>query len=135
MSLSLAAERRRPLQGTDLHRQEPERKRVRRNLEAVPQEISPCHPPSKYTMDYWNMEQDWRKLDTPELFSPQIMKEKPNSVIFPDNETRAAAQPCPRCIAGESTAFVHGEMRMYSQTNLDLREKAEGIWIFNNIRQ
>ncbi|KAJ6668953.1 hypothetical protein lerEdw1_007762 [Lerista edwardsae] len=58
-------------------------------------------------MDYWNMEQDWKKKDSTELFSPPIMKKKPNSMIFPDNETRTAAQPCPRCIAGEPGHFGH----------------------------
>ncbi|XP_042316438.1 uncharacterized protein LOC121927021 isoform X3 [Sceloporus undulatus] len=106
-------------------------KRVCRSLEM----ICTSHPPSKCAVDFNAMEQDSSQDDPTEFLNPQIMKEKLNCTIFPHNETRAPVQPCPRCIAGEPTAFVHEEMRMYSQTNLDLREKAEGIWIFNNIRQ
>ncbi|XP_042316437.1 uncharacterized protein LOC121927021 isoform X2 [Sceloporus undulatus] len=121
-------QRRRPAEYC-LH--EPERKRVCRSLEM----ICTSHPPSKCAVDFNAMEQDSSQDDPTEFLNPQIMKEKLNCTIFPHNETRAPVQPCPRCIAGEPTAFVHEEMRMYSQTNLDLREKAEGIWIFNNIRQ
>ncbi|XP_072485196.1 uncharacterized protein C10orf143 homolog isoform X7 [Notamacropus eugenii] len=65
---------------------------------------------------------------------PGNLQGRQSSVIAADNGRRPT-QPCSRCLAGESTAFVQGKMRMYSQTNLDLREKAAGIWIFNNIRQ
>ncbi|XP_062988894.1 uncharacterized protein C10orf143 homolog [Elgaria multicarinata webbii] len=104
--MNLVAERRRRRPG-ELCLPEPERKRVCRSLEIVPQEINACHPASKYTMDYWDMEEDLKQKDPTELFNPQIMKEKPNYVIFPNNETRTGAQPCPRCIAGEPGHFGH----------------------------
>ncbi|XP_025024156.1 uncharacterized protein C10orf143 homolog isoform X1 [Python bivittatus] len=86
---------------------EPEQKRVCRNLEAVPQAINPCHPLSNCFMDYWAMKQNLKQKDPTELFNPQITKEKPNYMIFMDNEAKATAQPCPRCIAGEPGHFGH----------------------------
>ncbi|XP_077786511.1 uncharacterized protein C10orf143 homolog isoform X3 [Podarcis muralis] len=104
--MNLVADRRRA-RPAELSMHEPERKRACRSSETIPQVISACHPQSKCAMDYWDMEQDFKQKDPADFFSPQIMKEKPNSVIFPDNETRTTAQPCPRCIAGEPGHFGH----------------------------
>ncbi|KAG8135478.1 hypothetical protein E2320_008497 [Naja naja] len=86
---------------------QPERKRVCKNLETVPQAINPCHPLSNCFMDYWAVKWNLKENDLTELFRTQIMKEKPSYMIFMDNEAKATAQPCPRCIAGESGHFGH----------------------------
>nr|XP_056706301.1 uncharacterized protein C10orf143 homolog isoform X2 [Euleptes europaea] len=101
--MSLLAGRRRR---SELHLPEPERKRICKSLETTPQDIV-CHLPRKYSMDYWDMEQDLKQKRPVDLFSPKIMKEKPNSMIFPDNETVTTARPCPRCIAGEPGHLGH----------------------------
>ncbi|XP_053169025.1 uncharacterized protein C10orf143 homolog isoform X2 [Hemicordylus capensis] len=90
-----------------LHRTPRDLKRVCRRLENAAQEISACHPPSKCVKDYWDMDEDLKQKDPTELFRPQFVKEKPISMIFPDNETRTPSQPCPRCIAGEPGHFGH----------------------------
>ncbi|XP_077206248.1 uncharacterized protein C10orf143 homolog isoform X2 [Paroedura picta] len=79
-------------------------KRICKSWETSPHEIA-CYLPRKCPMDYWDMEEDLKQKRPTDLFSPQIMKEKPNSMIFPDNETATTAQPCPRCIAGEPPIF------------------------------
>uniref|UniRef100_A0ABM5G1F7 Uncharacterized protein C10orf143 homolog n=1 Tax=Pogona vitticeps TaxID=103695 RepID=A0ABM5G1F7_9SAUR len=86
---------------------EPERKRVCRSLETIPQSISSCHPPSKCAVDYWDMEQDLTQKSPTEFSTPRIMKEKTHDMILPDNETRTTAQTCLRCMAGEPGHFGH----------------------------
>ncbi|KAH0623647.1 hypothetical protein JD844_006629 [Phrynosoma platyrhinos] len=93
-------QRRRPGELFCLH--EPERKRVCRSSEMI---YTP-HPPSKCAADVNAMEQDLNQDDLTEYLNPQIIKEKLNCMIFPDNETRAPAQLCPRCIAGEPCTFL-----------------------------
>ncbi|XP_054838097.1 uncharacterized protein C10orf143 homolog [Eublepharis macularius] len=102
--MSLGVKRRR--QRKELYSFEPERKRIYKGLETPSPEIL-CHLPRKCPVDYWDMEQDLKQERLTEEFSPQIMKEKPNSMIFPDNETITTAQPCPRCIAGEPGHLGH----------------------------
>ncbi|XP_060096812.1 uncharacterized protein C10orf143 homolog [Heteronotia binoei] len=98
--MSLLMERRRR---REFYMSEPERKRICKSLETSPQDII-CHLPRKCPVDYWNMEEEKKPKD---LFSPQIMKEKTKSMIFPDNETITTARPCPRCIAGEPGHLGH----------------------------
>ncbi|XP_058044325.1 uncharacterized protein C10orf143 homolog isoform X2 [Ahaetulla prasina] len=104
--MNLMGERRRG-RPEDFCAPQPERKRVCKNWETVPQAINPCHPLSNCFMDYWAVKWNLKESDLTELFSPQIMKEKPSYMIFTDNEAKATAQPCPRCIAGESGHFGH----------------------------
>lgn len=85
---------------------EPERKRICKSLEPSPQDIVCCLS-KKCPMDYWDMEEDLKQKRPMDLFNSQIMKENPNSMIFPDNETVTTAQPCPRCIAGEPGHLGH----------------------------
>ncbi|XP_061491629.1 uncharacterized protein C10orf143 homolog isoform X2 [Rhineura floridana] len=77
--MNVIAERRRRRPG-ELGVHEPERKRVCRSSETFPQVINACYPLRKYAMDYWDMEQDLKQKDPTDFFSPQIMKEKPNSM-------------------------------------------------------
>ncbi|XP_044301603.1 uncharacterized protein C10orf143 homolog [Varanus komodoensis] len=86
---------------------ETERKRVCRSQETVSEKIIVCHPPSKCTMNSWDIEENLKQKDPSEIFNPQSIKEKPNYVIIPNKETRTGAQPCPRCIAGEPGHFGH----------------------------
>ncbi|XP_070610088.1 uncharacterized protein C10orf143 homolog isoform X2 [Erythrolamprus reginae] len=82
-------------------------KRVCKNLETLQQASNPCHSLSNCFTDYWAVKWNLKEDDLTELFSPQIMKEKPSYMIFTDNEAKATAQLCPRCIAGESGHFGH----------------------------
>ncbi|XP_024069044.1 uncharacterized protein C10orf143 homolog [Terrapene carolina triunguis] len=86
---------------------EPERKRVCKSLETVPNESDFCHQLNECAMDYWTMELDSKQKGTTEQFIPQTPKEKPNSMIFQNHGSKGTAQPCPRCIAGESGHFNH----------------------------
>ncbi|XP_048361504.1 uncharacterized protein C10orf143 homolog isoform X2 [Sphaerodactylus townsendi] len=101
--MSVLAERRRR---SELYLPQPECKRICKSLETTPQDIV-CHLPRKNPMDCWDMEHNLKQKRPVDLLSPQIMKEKPNSMIFPDNETTTTAQPCPRCIAGEPGHLGH----------------------------
>ncbi|XP_027675373.1 uncharacterized protein C10orf143 homolog isoform X2 [Chelonia mydas] len=86
---------------------EPERKRVCKSLEPIPNESDFCHQLNECAMDYWTMELDSKQKGTTEQFIPQTPKEKPNSMIFQNHGSKGTAQPCPRCIAGESGHFNH----------------------------
>ncbi|TFK07860.1 calcium homeostasis modulator protein 2 [Platysternon megacephalum] len=59
---------------------EPERKRVCKSLETVPNESGFCHQLNECAMDYWTMELDSKQKGTTEQFIPQTPKEKPNSM-------------------------------------------------------
>ncbi|XP_067389485.1 uncharacterized protein C10orf143 homolog [Emydura macquarii macquarii] len=93
-----------------LHAQEPgepERKRVCKNLETVPNESDFRHQLNECAMDYWTMELDSKQKDSTEQCIPQTTKEKQNSMIFQNHGSKGTAQPCPRCTAGESGHFNH----------------------------
>ncbi|XP_075791358.1 uncharacterized protein C10orf143 homolog [Pelodiscus sinensis] len=86
---------------------EPERKRVCKSLETVPNESDFCHQVNECAMDYWTMEQDCKQKGSTEQCIPQATKEKRKSMIFQNHESKGTAQPCLRCIAGESGHFSH----------------------------
>ncbi|XP_076195360.1 uncharacterized protein C10orf143 homolog isoform X2 [Aptenodytes patagonicus] len=50
------------------------------------------------------MELDSKQKISPDC-GPWTTKTKQNSVIFENHGSRGTAQPCPRCIAGESILF------------------------------
>ncbi|KAM9379875.1 uncharacterized protein C10orf143 homolog [Phaethornis superciliosus] len=75
---------------------EPERKRACKPLETIPKEagvhLTDCA----------------MELDSKQKISPDwATKTKQNSMIFENHGSRGTAQPCPRCIAGESGHFSH----------------------------
>ncbi|XP_051657197.1 uncharacterized protein C10orf143 homolog [Manacus candei] len=78
---------------------EPERKRVCKLLESIPGEAN------GYLMDC-TMELDSRQKLSPDC-GPWAAKPKQNSMILENHGSKGAAQPCPRCIAGESGHFSH----------------------------
>uniref|UniRef100_A0A8C5YEC0 Chromosome 10 open reading frame 143 n=1 Tax=Microcebus murinus TaxID=30608 RepID=A0A8C5YEC0_MICMU len=85
-------------------------KRACRRLEASGQERG-CHQVNTYALAPWGPEA-WEP--PPGGCSPAPRPEngqgKPNAGM-PQNGGRSPAQPCPRCIAGESGHFNHTENR------------------------
>ncbi|XP_064320461.1 uncharacterized protein C10orf143 homolog isoform X1 [Phalacrocorax carbo] len=79
--------------------EEPERKRACKLLEAVPNEAD-----ARLTECAMELESK-QKISTD--VGPWAAKAKQNSVIFENHGNRGTAQPCPRCIAGESGHFSH----------------------------
>ncbi|XP_074856550.1 uncharacterized protein C10orf143 homolog isoform X2 [Carettochelys insculpta] len=86
---------------------DPERKRVCKSLETFPNESEFCQQLNECAMDYWTMELDSKQKSSIEQFIPQTTKEKQNSMIFQNHGGKGNAQPCQRCIAGESGHFNH----------------------------
>ncbi|KAM6306255.1 uncharacterized protein C10orf143 homolog [Aegotheles albertisi] len=78
---------------------EPERKRVCKPLETIPSEAGARLIDCAMELD--------SKQKTSTNCGPWITKTKQNSMIFENHGSRCTAQPCPRCIAGESGHFSH----------------------------
>ncbi|XP_074731647.1 uncharacterized protein C10orf143 homolog [Strix uralensis] len=78
---------------------EPERKRACKPSETIPNETDAC-------LVDCAMELDSKQKISPD-YGPWPPKTKQNSMIFENHGSRGAAQPCPRCIAGESGHFSH----------------------------
>ncbi|KAM9285449.1 uncharacterized protein C10orf143 homolog [Morus bassanus] len=78
---------------------EPERKRVCKPLEAIPNEADARLIECAMELD------SKQKISTD--CGPWATKTKQNSVIFENHGNRGTAQPCPRCIAGGSGHFNH----------------------------
>ncbi|KAM6416049.1 uncharacterized protein C10orf143 homolog [Rhynochetos jubatus] len=78
---------------------EPERKRACGLLEAVPNE-------AHARLVVCAMELDSKQKISADC-GPWAPKTKQNSGIFENHGSRGTAQPCPRCMAGESGHFNH----------------------------
>ncbi|KAM6090934.1 uncharacterized protein C10orf143 homolog isoform 2-T2 [Theristicus caerulescens] len=78
---------------------EPERKRVCKPLETIPNEADARLIDGAMELD------SKQKISTD--CGPWATKTKQNSMIFENHGSRGTAQPCPRCIAGESGHFNH----------------------------
>ncbi|XP_071420105.1 uncharacterized protein C10orf143 homolog [Pithys albifrons albifrons] len=78
---------------------EPERKRVCQLLESIPREAG------AHLVDC-AMELDARQKPAPAC-GPWAEKTKQNSMTLENHGSKGAAQPCPRCVAGESGHFSH----------------------------
>ncbi|XP_053440293.1 uncharacterized protein C10orf143 homolog isoform X2 [Nycticebus coucang] len=85
-------------------------KRVCRRLEASGHEPG-CHQVNTCTLVSWDPG-DWEPppRGCPPPLKPESGEGRPNAGI-PQNGGRSLAQPCPRCIAGESGHFNHTENR------------------------
>ncbi|KAM6090933.1 uncharacterized protein C10orf143 homolog isoform 1-T1 [Theristicus caerulescens] len=77
---------------------EPERKRVCKPLETIPNEADARLIDGAMELD------SKQKISTD--CGPWATKTKQNSMIFENHGSRGTAQPCPRCIAGESLALA-----------------------------
>ncbi|KAM6106080.1 uncharacterized protein C10orf143 homolog [Pterocles gutturalis] len=99
MAALLLRGRRGALRAVETEPEEPERKRACKPLETIPRE------PDVPLMDC-AMELDSKQKISPDG-GPWAAKTKQNSVIFEHHRSRGTAQPCPRCIAGESGHFNH----------------------------
>ncbi|XP_053440294.1 uncharacterized protein C10orf143 homolog isoform X3 [Nycticebus coucang] len=86
------------------------KKRVCRRLEASGHEPG-CHQVNTCTLVSWDPG-DWEPppRGCPPPLKPESGEGRPNAGI-PQNGGRSLAQPCPRCIAGESGHFNHTENR------------------------
>ncbi|KAM5139585.1 uncharacterized protein C10orf143 homolog isoform 1-T1 [Callospermophilus lateralis] len=85
-------------------------KRACRRSEASGQEPG-CHQESTCTLASWSTEeQGSQSRSCPSAQWPEGAQGRPRSVIS-QNGGRSSAQPCPRCIAGESGHFNHTENR------------------------
>ncbi|XP_075280054.1 uncharacterized protein C10orf143 homolog isoform X2 [Opisthocomus hoazin] len=80
------------------HEAEPER-RACKLLETLPHEADARLIDCAMEMD--------SKQNVSADCGPWATKTKQNSMIFENRGSRGAAQPCPRCIAGESGHFSH----------------------------
>ncbi|KAL1788126.1 hypothetical protein HispidOSU_013692 [Sigmodon hispidus] len=79
-------------------------KRTCRRSEASGHEFS-SHVVSSCALLSWSSEdQEWRQ--GPSALRPECSQERPSSAIL-QNGGRSSAQPCPRCLAGESGHFNH----------------------------
>ncbi|XP_065495568.1 uncharacterized protein C10orf143 homolog [Caloenas nicobarica] len=78
---------------------EPERKRACKPVETIPKEADAFLIGCAMELD------SKQKISTD--WGPRPAKTKQNSVIFENHGSRGTAQPCPRCIAGESGHFSH----------------------------
>ncbi|KAM4840910.1 uncharacterized protein C10orf143 homolog isoform 2-T4 [Urocitellus parryii] len=79
-------------------------KRACRRSEASGQEPG-CHQESTCTLASWSTEdQGPQSRGCPSALWPEGAQGRPRSVIS-QNGGRSSAQPCPRCIAGESIHF------------------------------
>ncbi|XP_042645909.1 uncharacterized protein C10orf143 homolog [Tyto alba] len=78
---------------------EPERKRACKPLETIPNEADARLIDCAMELD------SKQKISTD--CGPWATKTKQNSTIFENHGSRGTAQPCPRCIAGESGHFSH----------------------------
>ncbi|XP_061856723.1 uncharacterized protein C10orf143 homolog [Colius striatus] len=94
----LARGRRGPLRARDAEPGEPERKRVCKPSEAVPHQADACLLDCAMELD--------PKQKIPTDCGPWATKTK-SSMISENHGSRGTAQPCPRCIAGESGHFSH----------------------------
>ncbi|KAM6265809.1 uncharacterized protein C10orf143 homolog [Porphyrio hochstetteri] len=94
-----ARERRGALRAHEPEPGEPERKRACKPLETIPNQ-----PDAR--LGDCAMELDLRRKISTDS-GPWATKTKQNSTIFENHGSRGAAQPCPRCIAGESGHFSH----------------------------
>ncbi|XP_035746314.1 uncharacterized protein C10orf143 homolog isoform X2 [Egretta garzetta] len=74
-------------------------KRACRPLETIPDEAGARRIDCAMELD------SKQKISTD--CGPWATKTKQNSMIFENHGSRGAAQPCPRCIAGESGHFNH----------------------------
>ncbi|KAL2769087.1 uncharacterized protein WCI35_021813 [Daubentonia madagascariensis] len=85
-------------------------KRACRRLEASGHERG-CHQMNSCTLVSWDPEGgEPPPGGCPPAPRPESGQGKPNAGI-PQNSGRSLAQPCPRCIAGESGHFNHTENR------------------------
>ncbi|KAF7485925.1 Hypothetical predicted protein [Marmota monax] len=85
-------------------------KRACRRSEASRQETG-CHQESTCTLVSWSTEdQGPQSRGCPSTQWQEGAQGRPRSVIS-QNGGRSSAQPCPRCIAGESGHFNHTENR------------------------
>ncbi|XP_075011400.1 uncharacterized protein C10orf143 homolog [Calonectris borealis] len=91
--------RRGALRGHELEPGEPERKRACKPLETIPNEADA-------RLIDCAMELDSKQKISADC-GPWATKTKQNSMIFENHGSRGTAQPCPRCIAGESGHFNH----------------------------
>ncbi|XP_029886175.1 uncharacterized protein C10orf143 homolog [Aquila chrysaetos chrysaetos] len=78
---------------------EPEPKRACKPLETIPNEADA-------RLIDCAMELDSKQKISADC-DPWATKTKQNSMIFENHGSRGTAQPCPRCIAGESGHFSH----------------------------
>ncbi|KAM9549495.1 uncharacterized protein C10orf143 homolog [Guaruba guarouba] len=78
---------------------EPERKRACKQLETIPNE-------AETHLLGCAMELDSKQKISSDC-GPWATKTKQNSMVFENHGSRGTAQPCPRCIAGESGHFNH----------------------------
>ncbi|XP_064922769.1 uncharacterized protein C10orf143 homolog [Columba livia] len=79
--------------------EEPERKRARRPVETIAREADAFLVGCAMELDSkQKISADW---------APWAAKTKQNSVIFENRGGGGTAQPCPRCIAGESGHLNH----------------------------
>ncbi|XP_061202747.1 uncharacterized protein C10orf143 homolog [Neopsephotus bourkii] len=78
---------------------EPERKRACKRLETIPNE-------TETRLLGYAMELDSKQQISSDC-GPWATKAKQNSMVFENHGSRGTAQPCPRCIAGESGHFNH----------------------------
>ncbi|XP_064370477.1 uncharacterized protein C10orf143 homolog [Dromaius novaehollandiae] len=78
---------------------EPERKRVCKQLETIPSEADVCFIDCAMELD------SKQKVSADCVL--QAAKTHQDSMIFENHGSRGTAQPCPRCIAGESGHFNH----------------------------
>ncbi|XP_068807494.1 uncharacterized protein C10orf143 homolog isoform X2 [Struthio camelus] len=74
-------------------------KRICKQLETIPNEADVCFIDCA-------MELDSKQKVSTDCF-PQAAKAKQDAMIFENHGSRGTAQPCPRCIAGESGHFNH----------------------------
>ncbi|XP_065699658.1 uncharacterized protein C10orf143 homolog [Patagioenas fasciata] len=79
--------------------EEPERKRARRPVETIAKEADAFLIGCAMELD--------SKQKIPADWAPWTAKTKQNSTIFENHGSGGTAQPCPRCIAGESGHLSH----------------------------
>ncbi|KAM5240619.1 uncharacterized protein C10orf143 homolog [Hipposideros larvatus] len=85
-------------------------KRARRSFEAAAQEWG-CPPGKASVLGSWDSEELARPPGGHLSATRPDIGQGPPRVGIPPSGGRSVAQPCPRCIAGESGHFSHTENR------------------------